>query len=84
MKQKIEDFIYEHLAMVFAATVLLVCLALIASSLIIAYVISSYSCSQLGEQLNKETQYNLFGTGCAIRIEGELIPTSVWMNDTGN
>ena len=66
---------------------IVILVAIVAVGAIVAAIIipiAKYNCTKLGEQVGYETEYNFFGSGCLLDIDGEKIPKNRWINNTGN
>ena len=64
--------------------VIVIVVGMLAVSIGIAYPISKYNCNQYAEQLEINTEFHMWGAGCLLEIDGQKIPKSKWINNTGN
>jgi hypothetical protein len=50
---------------------------------LIFWPLYAYDCSRLGRNTGRETQFHFFGGGCLISVNGQLIPSEQWVNNSG-
>jgi hypothetical protein len=50
----------------------------------VAIPVVRYDCVKLGQNTGYRTEYHFFGGECLIDIDGRMIPTAIWINNTGN